>query len=82
MINASLWEEVTYISSAFLSQLALGNITDDHICELLETFGLQHLAELHQLDAAKNWEDLLSLGEQQRIATIRLVLNGTDLKFI
>jgi vitamin B12/bleomycin/antimicrobial peptide transport system ATP-binding/permease protein len=58
-----------------VSQLALGNVIDDGICELLETFGLLHPAELHQLDAFKNWKDLLSLGEQQRIAIIRLVLN-------
>jgi ABC-type uncharacterized transport system fused permease/ATPase subunit len=82
MINASLREEVTYPSSASVSQLALGNVIDDRICELLETFGLLHLAELHQLDAAKNWEDLLSLGEQQRIAIIRLVLHRPALAIL
>ena len=82
MINASLREEVTYPSSASVSQLALGNVIDDRICELLETFGLLHLAELHQLDTAKNWEDLLSLGEQQRIAIIRLILHRPALAIL
>ncbi len=82
MINASLREEVTYPSSASVSQLALGNVIDDRICELLETFGLLHLAELHQLDAAKNWEDLLSLGEQQRVAIIRLIMHRPALAIL
>ena len=82
MINASLREEVTYPSNASVSQLALGNVIDDRICELLETFGLLHLAESHQLDCAKNWEDLLSIGEQQRIAIIRLILHRPALAIL
>ena len=40
MINASLREEVTYPSSSSAAQLSLENVI-----ELLETFGLLHLAE-------------------------------------
>ena len=75
MINSTLREEVTYPSSASVSQLALASVVDDRIYELMDTFGLLHLAELYHLDTAHNWEDLLSLGEQQRIAIIRLVLH-------
>jgi ABC-type uncharacterized transport system fused permease/ATPase subunit len=62
--------------------LALGTVIDDRICELLETFGLLHLAEMYQLDTARNWEDLLSLGEQQRIAIIRLMLHRPALAIL
>jgi ABC-type uncharacterized transport system fused permease/ATPase subunit len=82
MINASLREEVTYPSSASVSQLGLGSVIDDRICELLDTFGLLHLAELYRLDTANNWEDLLSLGEQQRIAIIRLILHRPALAIL
>ena len=82
MTNSSLRDEVTYPSSASVSQLALGTVIDDRICELLETFGLLHLAEMYQLDTARNWEDLLSLGEQQRIAIIRLMLHRPALAIL
>ena len=75
MINASLRDELTYPSSASLTQLSLGTVLDDRICELLETFGLEHLVELYTLDTVNVWEDLLSLGEQQRVALIRLILH-------
>jgi ABC-type uncharacterized transport system fused permease/ATPase subunit len=64
------------------SQLSLGTVIDDRICELLDTFGLLHLMELYNLDTAHNWEDLLSLGEQQRIAIIRLVLHKPALAIL
>ena len=82
MINASLREEVTYPSSSSAAQLSLGNVIDDRICELLETFGLLHLAELYRLDSPRNWEDLLSLGEQQRVAIIRLILHRPALAIL
>ena len=75
-------EEVTYPSSASTSQLSLGTVIADRICELLDTFGLLHLMELYNLDTAHNWEDLLSLGEQQRIAIIRLILHRPALAIL
>ena len=82
MTNSSVRDEVAYPSSATVSQLALGTVIDDHICELLEKFGLLHLAEMYQLDTARNWEDLLSLGEQQRCALIRLILHRPALAIL
>lgn len=82
MTNASLREEVTYPSSASVSQFALGTVIDDRICELLDMFGLLHLAEMYQLDSPHNWDDLLSLGEQQRIAIVRLILHKPALAIL
>ena len=75
MINASMREEVTNPSSSSAAQMSLENVIDDRICELLETFGLLHLAELYRLDSPRNWEDLLSLNEHQRVTIIRLILH-------
>jgi ABC-type uncharacterized transport system fused permease/ATPase subunit len=62
--------------------LALGIVLDDRISELLETFGLQHLTQLYTFDTVNNWEDLLSLGEQQRISLIRLILHKPSLAIL
>jgi putative ATP-binding cassette transporter len=75
MINASLRDELTYPSSAFFSHLAIGVVLDDRICELLEIFGLQHLIKQYSLDTVNNWEDVLSMGEQQRVSLVRLILH-------
>jgi putative ATP-binding cassette transporter len=82
MINSSLRDECTYPSCSTASQLAIGVVIDDRICELLEIFGLQHLVELYNLDTVNNWEDLLSLGEQQRVSLIRLILHQPALAIL
>ena len=82
MINSSLRDECTYPSCASASQLAIGVVLDDRICDLLETFGLQHLTELYTLDTVNNWDDLLSLGEQQRVSLIRLILHKPALAIL
>ena len=82
MINSSLRDEVTYPSHAAASELALGGVLDDRICELLQVFGLQHLVELYSLDSINVWEDLLSLGEQQRVALVRLILHKPSLAIL
>ena len=82
MINASLRDELTYPSSASASDLSLGIVLDDRICDLLDTFGLQHLVQLYTLDTVNVWEDLLSLGEQQRCALIRLILHRPALAIL
>ena len=53
-INSSLRDELTYPSSASASDLSLGIVLDDRICDLLDTFGLQHLEE--GLDLAQHGE--------------------------
>ena len=54
--------------------------TDDNLAGLLERFGLQKLAA--QLDAVDDWSRILSLGEQQRLAFIRILLLRPDIVFL
>ena len=54
--------------------------TDDNLTGLLERFGLQKLAG--QLDAVDDWSRILSLGEQQRLAFIRILLLRPDIVFL
>jgi len=54
--------------------------TDDNLSGLLEHFGLQKLAG--QLDAVDDWSRILSLGEQQRLAFIRILLLRPDIVFL
>ena len=53
---------------------------DDNLAGLLERFGLQKLAA--QLDAVDDWSRILSLGEQQRLAFIRILLLRPDIVFL
>ena len=82
MINASLRDELTYPSISSSSDLSLGDVLDVRIYELLNTFGLLHLVQLYTLDTVNVWEDLLSLGEQQRCALIRLILHRPALAIL
>lgn len=54
--------------------------TEDNLAGLLERFGLQKLAG--QLDAVDDWSRILSLGEQQRLAFIRILLLRPDIVFL
>ena len=54
--------------------------TDDNLTGFLERFGLQNLAG--QLDAVDDWSRILSLGEQQRLAFIRILLLRPDIVFL
>lgn len=54
--------------------------TDDNLAGLLERFGLQKLSG--QLDAVDDWSRILSLGEQQRLAFIRILLLRPDIVFL
>lgn len=54
--------------------------TDDNLAGLLERFGLQKLTG--QLDAVDDWSRILSLGEQQRLAFIRILLLRPDIVFL
>ena len=53
---------------------------DDNLAGLLERFGLQKL--VGQLDAVDDWSRILSLGEQQRLAFIRILLLRPDIVFL
>lgn len=53
---------------------------DDNLAGLLERFGLQKLAG--QLDTVDDWSRILSLGEQQRLAFIRILLLRPDIVFL
>lgn len=51
------------------------NITDDEICQVLQQVNLPNLVErFGGFDVEKDWSDVLSLGEQQRIAFARLMI--------
>ena len=54
--------------------------TDDNLAGLLESFGLQKL--VGQLDTVDDWSRILSLGEQQRLAFIRILLLRPDIVFL
>jgi putative ATP-binding cassette transporter len=74
MINASLRAEILYPSLSELSGAAQG-VVDDRIKELFKTFDLSHLLQLYGLETVRNWDDVLSMGEQQRVAMVRLMLH-------
>lgn len=43
---------------------------DDHLKTILENVRLVYLLEREGWDATPNWEDILSLGEQQRLGMV------------
>jgi hypothetical protein len=43
---------------------------DDHLKSILENVRLVYLLEREGWDATPNWEDILSLGEQQRLGMV------------
>ncbi len=50
------------------------NISDEEIYRVLNQVNLPDLAERFGLDTIENWEQVLSMGEQQRVAFARLLL--------
>ncbi|HEY7436973.1 MAG TPA: ABC transporter ATP-binding protein/permease [Methylomirabilota bacterium] len=60
-----------------------GDASDEQMIALLERVGLQDLLErVGGLDAHANWENLLTLSEQQQIALARLLFNRPTLAFL
>ncbi|WP_416430814.1 ABC transporter ATP-binding protein/permease [Piscirickettsia salmonis] len=59
-----------------------GNIAADdrQLCSLLDEVGLPRLK--YGLDEIKNWSEILSLGEQQKVAFIRVILAAPDWVFL
>ncbi|RLN30392.1 ABC transporter D family member 1 [Panicum miliaceum] len=47
-------------------------LLDDHLKTILENVRLVYLLERERWDSTPNWEDVLSLGEQQRLGMARL----------
>lgn len=69
MILGSLREELIYPKTET-------ELTNDQLANILDQVNLPHLIErFGSLDAEKNWGDVLSLGEQQRVAFARILIN-------
>ena len=69
MILGSLREELIYPKTET-------ELTNDQLANILEQVNLPHLIErFGSLDVEKNWGDVLSLGEQQRVAFARILIN-------
>lgn len=49
-------------------------ITDDILLQTLKQVNLSHIGERFDLDIEKDWSNLMSLGEQQRLAFARLLI--------
>jgi putative ATP-binding cassette transporter len=52
-------------------------VSDDYLQHILETVNLADLVERFpdRFNAAENWENVLSLGEQQRVAFARVLIS-------
>ncbi|WP_299009022.1 ABC transporter ATP-binding protein/permease [uncultured Shewanella sp.] len=56
------------------------SVTDARLMSLLEAVGLPRLTTA--LDEIKNWSEILSMGEQQKVAFIRVILSQPDWVFL
>ena len=75
MILGSLRDQIQYPRAI--------EVSDDRLLEILGGVGLAHLPEqFGGLDAELHWADVLSGGEQQRLAFARLLLNGPRFAFL
>ncbi|PUZ64700.1 hypothetical protein GQ55_3G164000 [Panicum hallii var. hallii] len=52
-------------------------LLDDHLEKILENVRLVYLLERERWDSTPNWEDALSLGQQQRLGMARLFFSGS-----
>ena len=70
MILGSLREQLCYPTE-------VDKFSDDHLISVLNEVNLSSLAERYpNLDVKQDWPRILSLGEQQRLAFARLLLNS------
>nr|WP_315399933.1 ATP-binding cassette domain-containing protein [uncultured Duganella sp.] len=76
MIHGDLRSQLTYPSSR-------ADLSDAELQRILEQVGLPNLAGHHGgFGAVKDWARTLSLGEQQRVAFARVVVNKPDFVFL
>ncbi len=68
------------LRDAILYPASKGRVDDDQIHELLEAIGLPRLSEF--LDSIEPWSQVLSLGEQQRLAIGRALLQQPSCLFL
>jgi len=68
------------LRDAILYPASKGRVDDDQIHELLEAIGLPRLSEF--LDSVEPWSQVLSLGEQQRVAIGRALLQQPSCLFL
>ncbi|PNW33590.1 UNVERIFIED_CONTAM: ABC transporter ATP-binding protein, partial [Euhalothece sp. KZN 001] len=69
MILGSLREELIYPQTE-------SNLSNEELANILEQVNLPHLIErFGSLNVEMNWGDVLSLGEQQRVAFARILIN-------
>jgi putative ATP-binding cassette transporter len=68
MLLGSLREQACYPSQ-------IEEFTFEDIKEALESVGLSQLAKDHNVDEVKDWSRVLSVGEQQRLAFARIIIN-------
>ena len=66
----TLADQVTY--PVAYSAAERDSATTQRVLDLLDLVGVKYLAEREGLDQEKAWEDVLSLGEQQRIGIARM----------
>jgi len=52
-------------------------LLDDHLKTILENVRLVYLLEREGWDSTPNWEDVLSLGEQQRLGMVSINWQAT-----
>ncbi len=70
MILGSLREQLCYPTE-------VNNFSDDHLISVLNEVNLKSLVDRYpNLDIKQDWPRILSLGEQQRLAFARLLLNS------
>jgi ABC-type uncharacterized transport system fused permease/ATPase subunit len=54
-------------------------LLDDHLKTILENVRLVYLLEREGWDSTPNWEDVLSLGEQQRLGMVGINWQSTSI---
>ncbi|KAK3163104.1 hypothetical protein QOZ80_1BG0097720 [Eleusine coracana subsp. coracana] len=64
--------ELKMLSDETSDKSSAPKLLDDHLKTILENVRLVYLLEREGWDATPNWEDILSLGEQQRLGMARL----------
>ena len=67
MILGTLREQLTYTQTTT-------EIADETLLKTLQEVNLSHISTRFELDIEKDWSNLMSLGEQQRLAFARLLI--------